>query len=75
MAVTKTRDSIAVNVVLNNGTYDGKVKTLSVNLGKLSTTNYDADKAMDVVELLEPCLSKELYKVQEVDVNSMEASA
>lgn len=74
MAVN-TIDSIAVVAVINNGTYDGKVKTANVNLGKMSVTNYDDDKALAVVESLESCLAKELYLIRKVVSSTLEASA
>ena len=67
MAVTVTLDKVAVKMNLNNGTdSQGKVKTVSQNLGSLNPTNYDAQKVMNIVEGLVPCLTKSVYSVQEV---------
>ena len=64
MATTEALDKIAVNVKLNNGTSQGVVKTVNVGLGTISTTGYDAQKAMNVVNALGDCLSKPVYTIQ-----------
>ena len=72
MAVNTTLDKIAVKMNLNNGTdSQGKVKTVSQNLGSLNPTNYDAQKVMNIVEGLVPCLTKSIYSVQEVRTSTL----
>lgn len=67
MAVTTQLENIAVKMLLNNGTdAQGNTKTVSVNLGSLSTTGYDATKVLAVVDAVENCLSKTISAVQEV---------
>ncbi len=72
MAVTSTLKKVSVNVKLDNGTDSlGNVKTVSVNLGTLSVQNFDAAKAMAIVNLLDRCLVKEVYSVEKVEVSTM----
>ena len=72
MAVTTTLDKIAVRMNLNNGTdSQGNVKTVSQNLGSLNPTNYDAQKVMNIVNGLVPCLTKSVYSVQEVRTSTL----
>lgn len=67
MAVVTQLENIAVKMLLNNGTdAQGNTKTVSVNLGSLSTTGYDATKVLAVVDAVENCLSKTISAVQEV---------
>ncbi len=73
MAVTSTLKKVSVNVKLDNGTDAlGNVKTVSVNLGNLSVQNFDAAKAMAIVNLLEPCFTKTVYSVEKVEVSTLE---
>lgn len=68
-------DKITVNVKLENGTDEaGNIKTVSVSLGNLSEDNYNADKALAVVSLLAPCLSKTVSSVEEVTVKTITAA-
>lgn len=72
MAVTSTLKKVSVNVKLDNGTdAQGNVKTVSVPLGNLSVQNFDAEKAMAVVTLLEDCLLKSVYSVEKVEVSTL----
>ena len=72
MAVTTTLDKIAVKMNLNNGTdSSGNVKTVSVNLGSLNPSTYDASKAMAIIAAIAPCLTKTVYSVQEVRTNTL----
>ena len=72
MSAVSTRNSVKVNIKLNNGTdSDGKVQTLSVNLGKLSNDNYTDQKAWNVKSALEPCLDKPVYVVQKTEVSTL----
>ena len=72
MAIDETVAKISVNVKLNNGTTaSGSVKTVSVNLGNLKTTGFNAQKAMNVIDALTPCLDKAVYEVQKVEVSTL----
>ncbi len=74
MAVSSVLDKISVNVQLNNGTKDGKVKTLSVSLGTLNTARYDDQQAMNIAALLEPCFSKPVFEIKKVEVSTLTAN-
>ncbi|MBR2207432.1 MAG: hypothetical protein IJ859_01330 [Synergistaceae bacterium] len=72
MAVTSDLTKVSVVVKLNNGTTeDDKVKTLSLNLGGLNIDRYEDQKAMNIVNLLTPCLAKDIYEVQKVAVSTL----
>ena len=76
MAVTVTPKSLSVSLKLNNGTTDsGTIKTSSLSLGSMSTTAFDADKAMNIVAVLSPCLSKALVRVEKTSVDILTATA
>ena len=69
MAVVRDLNRVSIALKLNNGTKDGKVQTLNLGLGTLSTSGYDDQKAMNVAALLTPVLSKPVYNVQETKVS------
>lgn len=70
MAVVSDLTKVSVVVKLNNGTgEDGKVRTSSLNLGNIDVDTYEDQKAMNIVNLLRPCLAKEVYEVQKVEVS------
>lgn len=71
MATVSNLTKVSVNTQLNNGTVDGKVKTLSVSLGNLNVTRYEDDKAMNIANLLAQCLAKPLYQIQKVAVSTL----
>lgn len=72
MAITTTLNSTKVNVKLNNGTNaNGTTRTVSFSLGSLNKAAFDADKAMAIVALLEPCLEKTLNSVEKVEVSTL----
>lgn len=68
-AVVRDLNRVSVAAKLNNGTKDGKVQTLNLSLGTLSTSGYDDQKAMNIVELMKPVISKDVYNVQETKVS------
>jgi len=68
-AVVRDLNRVSVSMKLNNGTKDGKVQTLSLSLGTLSTSGYDDQKAMNIVELIKPVISKPTYNVEETKVS------
>ena len=69
MAVISDLTKVSVVAKLNNGTKDDKVQTLSLSIGDLNIDSYDDQKAMNVVNLLKPCLNKDVYEVQKVAVS------
>ena len=73
MAVTTTQTKVSVSIKLNADVSEtGKVTTKSVNLGSLKPNAFDAQKAMNIVKLLEPCFDYALYQVQNTVVNTLE---
>ena len=63
MAVQELLQKTGVALKLNNGTKAGVVQTVSLSLGTLDKDEWDADKAMAIIDLLEPCLSKGIEEV------------
>ena len=74
MAVVRELDKVNVAIKLNNGTKDGKVQTVSVNLGSLSTDRYDDQKAVNIKDLLSPLFDKAVYAVQETKVSTLSSN-
>ncbi len=73
---TTTPKKVSVNIKLNNGTDSaGNVNTVTISLGKLSLTGFNADKALAVTSLLTPCLTKAVYAVEKVEVSTLTANA
>ncbi len=73
MPATVTRDKVQFKINLDNGTDAlGNVKTVSINLGNLSNTGYNVDKALAITDLLEPILTKTIYSLSEVITNKVE---
>ena len=72
MAAITTLKTVKVTAKLNNGTTaSGGIKTANVNLGDLNKSNFDADKAIAIISLLEPCLDKSLYAIEKTEVSSI----
>ena len=70
-AVTECK-KISVAVKLNNGTtISGAVKTTSVNLGSLNKAAFNADKVINIVNALSPCLDHSLYSVEKTEVSEL----
>ncbi|MBQ7154659.1 MAG: hypothetical protein IJR85_03760 [Synergistaceae bacterium] len=70
MAITTTLNKVSVSLKLNNGTSaQGTTKTISISLGSLNKDTFNADKAMAIVELLEPCLDKALVRTEKSEVS------
>ena len=67
MAATVTDTKIYVNLVLDNG--DGK--TISLPLGSLNKDAFDANKVMDIVNVLEPCLDKSLLRTEKITYSTI----
>lgn len=76
MAVTATLTKAAVKMNLNNGTdaQTGEVKTVAVSLGSVNPTTYNAQKAMNIVNAIAPCLTKSVYSVHEVKTSTLTES-
>ncbi|MBR0095417.1 MAG: hypothetical protein IJP91_09070 [Synergistaceae bacterium] len=72
MAVSSTLTKRAVAMQLNNGLKDGKVQTVSVSLGNLTTgEGYTDQKAYNIVSVAEQVLSKSLVKIQKVETSTI----
>lgn len=75
MAVVSDLTKVSVTPKLNNGTTEeGKLKTLSLSIGELNIDRYDDDKAMNIVNLLRPCIAKDVYEVLKVAVSVLSSS-
>ncbi len=79
MAITLTGTRTAVNIKLNNGVdQEGKLKTVNLNLGSLKASDFtseDCQKAMNIINALQPCLDKTVYSTQKTHVDEMIESA
>lgn len=71
MAVVDLTLKHSCSINLNNGTLDGKVVTVSVGLGTLDKDDWDAQKVMNIIDALEPCLSKQIYEVKHTVVSRL----
>ena len=72
MAVTERMEKNVARMLLNNGTdTQGNVTTVTVNLGTLSDTGWDAEKAFNIMEAIEACLTKTIYQKQHVLTNRL----
>lgn len=60
-----------VTAKLNNGMKDDTVQTVNVSLPTCNIDRYNDQKAMNIVNLLAPCLSKSVYKVTKTEVSDM----
>ncbi len=70
-AVTECKN-ISVVMKLNNGTTTtGAVKTVSVNLGSLNKSAFDADKVINIVDALIPCLDRSLHVLEKTEVSEL----
>lgn len=73
MAVTAKTQKITAVILLDNGTTSsGAVRTISQTLGAIDKENYDPDKAYAIAMLVEPCLSKSVYAVQQTTAAYLE---
>lgn len=71
--VTETVTKNSIQVKLNNGSSAGKVSTVNAGFPTLNTdtSTYDAEKVMNVVSALVPCLTKSVYAVQHTTVANL----
>ena len=66
---------VSVNIKLDDGTdSDGKQHTISIALGNLSKDNFDADKALAIINALEPCLTRDLVSVDMLQTSTITAA-
>ena len=64
MATTETLSSVKCVCKLEDGeTASGSIRTVNVNLGTLSPSSWDADKAMRIAGALTNVFSKTIYSV------------
>lgn len=71
MAV-ETVYSRKLRAMLDNGTTtSGTVKTLTQSLGELNKDAWDVDKAYAIGALLSPCLTKSIYRLEDVATYSI----
>lgn len=69
---TTTVTNVQSYMLLNNGTdTQGNVKTVRQSIGSIDKDNWDADKALAIVDKLENCLSKGVYKTQVVQTSTI----
>ena len=72
MSIITQDRSIKVQMMLNNGTTQtGQLKTVAVSIGKLSLTNYDAEKALTVADAVSDVLAKDLSEVRQTKTSSL----
>ncbi len=75
MAASSVLDKVQVHIMLNNGTKDGIVKTLTVSLdgfgNGINTSRYDDQKVMNIVSLLEPCFTKPIFEVKKFETRTI----
>lgn len=72
MALVTQERSVKVQMLLNNGTTQtGQLKTVAVSIGKLSLTNYDAEKALNVADAVSDVLAKDLSEVRQTKTASL----
>lgn len=66
---------VSVNLKLENGTDAyGNVKLINLSIGNLSKDTFDADKALAIAGLIEPCLSKAVSSVEKTEVSTITAA-
>jgi len=73
-AVTESVTKNSIQVKLNNGsTATGQISTVNAGFPTLNTdtSTYDAQKVMNVVNALVPCLTKSVYAVQHTTVANL----
>ena len=70
MSVVTECKKITVAMKLNNGTTTtGTVKTVSLNLGSLNKSAFDAQKAINIVNALSSCLERSVYSTEKTEVS------
>ena len=71
--VVATPEKMKVYLKLRNGySADGSVNTISINMGSMSLSNFDVNKAFAIAALLEPCLDRAIYRIEKVETSTIE---
>ena len=74
MAVS-TLKKVSVSIKLENGRdEEGNMRYTGISLGSLDKDNFDADKALAIAGLLEPCLAKNMGPVEKTEVSTIAAA-
>lgn len=72
---TATLKKVSVSVKLDNGVdSEGNIKMVSLSLGSMDKDSFNADKALAIVSLLGPCLSKTVEAVEKTEVSTLTAA-
>ena len=72
MAVSENVSKRTCAVVLSRGTTpSGTVQTTNVSIGTLDKDAWDAEKAMAIANLLEPCFALTRLKVQATKIDDL----
>ena len=79
MAITLTGKRTAISMKLNNGLDEkGQIKLVALNLGTLKTADLSSaelQKAQNIMNALESCLSKTIYRTEKTHIDTMTESA
>ena len=71
----ETLKKVSVNLKLEHGTdSEGNIKLVNLSLGSLSKDTFDADKALAIAALLEPCLNDTVDSVEKTEVSTITAA-
>ena len=63
MAAVEELSALKAQMLLNNGTTtSGAVRTVNVSMGTLEPSAWDAQKALNIINALYPCLNLMLYR-------------
>ena len=71
---TSTLNAVSVRLNLNNGYQNGTIQTIPVYLGSINPDTYDPDKALDIADKIEDCLTKTVVSVQEIKTSTIRAN-
>lgn len=69
MSATTTLTKTSVSIKLDNG----NSKTVSVSLGSLDKSAFDADKAMNIIALLANILDKQISTIEKTDKSELKS--
>ena len=74
MAAITTLEKVSVTLKLDNGTSaSGAQKTVSVSFPAINKAAFDADKAMAILNLLQPVLSKTVVKMLKTELSNIDS--
>lgn len=72
---TTTLTKVQSYMLLNNGTdAQGNVKTVKQNIGSLNAAEWNADKALTIMDKIENILTKTIVTAQVVQTSTLQAS-